>query len=116
MSNSDGTQDYSDSYSEKSFWAKIKKVASSAGKSVIAQVLTLYYCSRDPDTPVWAKGVIISALGYFIVPLDATPDFTPVVGYADDLVALGLAVATVAIHIKDEHKAQAQEQLKRWFG
>lgn len=28
--------------------------------------------------------MIIGTLGYFIVPLDAIPDMTPVVGYGDD--------------------------------
>jgi uncharacterized membrane protein YkvA (DUF1232 family) len=105
----------SDGNHETSFWKKIKQSATAAGKAVILQALTLYYCSRDSDTPAWAKGIIISALGYFIFPLDAIPDFIPLTGYSDDFGALGLAIATVAVHIKDEHKAQAQEQLKRWF-
>ena len=54
-------------------------------------------------------------MGYFIFPLDAIPDITPVVGYSDDLGVLAMALAAVAIHIKDEHKQQAIEQLERWF-
>ena len=95
---------------------KVKKYAIEAGKEIIEKALILYYCLIDPDTPAWAKTVIIGALGYFIVPLDAIPDFTPVVGYSDDLGALAIAFAIVAAHIKSEHKEMAQEKLKVWFG
>lgn len=109
------TESYSKNYDKKLFWNKVKKFASSAGKSVLEPALTLYYCARDPDTPAWAKAVIFSALGYFISPLDAIPDLVPGVGYTDDLGALASAFAMVLIHIKAEHKAQAREQLKTWF-
>ena len=50
------------------------------------------------------KVTIVSALGYFILPLDAIPDLTPGVGYADDLGALCIALTLAHAHIKDEHK------------
>ncbi|MFO0211413.1 MAG: DUF1232 domain-containing protein, partial [Pseudanabaena sp.] len=56
------------------------------------------------------------ALGYFIFPLDAIPDITPVVGYADDLGALAAAVAAVAIHIDENVKEKTRQKLKDWFG
>ena len=109
------SDDYSPAYKESSFWGKIKTNAIDAGKDVIEKALTLYYCLLDADTPVWAKTVIVGALGYFIVPIDAIPDFTPVVGYSDDLGALVSALAIVMAHIKPEHKTKAQEKLKDWF-
>lgn len=83
MSNSD-LQNHGDDREDESFWKKIKKVAVSAGKAVIIQALTLYYCSRDSDTPAWAKGTILSALAYFVLPLDAIPDLIPGAGYCRD--------------------------------
>lgn len=106
---------YSSSYNEKSLWEKIKRVAVAAGVEVIEKVLTLYYCLNDSDTPAWAKTVIISVLGYFIVPLDAIPDMAPLAGYTDDLGALGYAFMMVMMHIKEEHKAKAKAQIKGWF-
>lgn len=103
-------------YKESSFWEKIKGYAITAGKEVIEKALTLYYCLIDSDTPVWAKTVIVSALGYFIAPLDAIPDLTPVAGYSDDLGALASALAIVAAHVKPEHKERAREKLIIWFG
>jgi len=108
--------EYAQEYSEESFWEKLGKFALRAGREVVVQALTLYYCMRDRDTPKWAKGVIVGALGYFILPLDAIPDFTPLIGYADDLGALTAAVATVAAHVKSEHFEKARETSRRWFG
>ena len=64
------------------------------------------------------KVTIVSALGYFIFPLDATPDLTLGVGYADDLGALciALTLAHAHAHIKDEHKQKAKKQLNILFG
>ena len=83
--------DYNSHYSEKGFWEKVGKYAKVAGERVIYMALILYYAVEDRETPVWAKGVVLSALGYFILPADAIPDLIPAVGYADDLGVLSLA-------------------------
>lgn len=103
-------------YSEQGFWEKLKNYAQVAGRKVLEPALQMYFSARDADTPAWAKATIYSALGYFIVPLDAIPDFTPLTGYADDLGVLVAALATVAAHIKPEHKSQVQDKMIQWFG
>ncbi len=103
-------------FDRESFWEKIKRYALIAGKQLIEKALTLYYCLIDSDTPFWAKTVIMSALSYFVIPIDAIPDFASGVGYSDDLVGLTSAFVAVAAHIKPEHKEKAQTQLKFWFG
>lgn len=42
------------------------------------KAITLYALLKSSSTPAWAKAAIIGALGYFICPLDAVPDFLPV--------------------------------------
>ena len=106
---------YEKAYSRESFREKVAAFAPAAGKEVIRKALTLYRCLRDPDTPTWARARIVGALGYFIFPLDAIPDVVPLTGFSDDLGVLALALATVAFHIKPEHKRQAQEKLAGWF-
>jgi len=106
---------YSKKYSESSFWNKIKNYARSAGKEVIEKALILYFCLKDPDTPSWAKSVIIGTLGYFILPMDAIPDLTPFIGFSDDLGALAAALGIVSFHIKKEHKEKAKEKMNEWF-
>jgi len=110
------TNQYAKEYGEKPFWKKVGSFAAAAGKRVIQTALILYYCLQDADTPAWAKTVIISSLGYFILPADAIPDIIAAVGYADDLGALASAAATIAAHIKPEHRDKAEKKLKTWFG
>ena len=107
--------DFSTDFNDNAFWKKVKKFAAVAGKQLIEKVLVLYYCLRDNDTPARAKAVIIGALGYFIVPLDAIADFTPVIGFSDDLGAITAALGMVAAYVKPEHIKKAKEKLALWF-
>ena len=105
-----------DDYSDSSFWEKVKGFAKTAGKEVIEKALYLYYAAQRSETPAWAKTIIYSALAYFILPIDAIPDFTPVVGYSDDLGALAAAVAAVSMYITEDVKSKAKQKLSDWFG
>ena len=116
MSNTDNNNEFSQYYDRDSFWEKVKKTGKSAGHEILEKAFTLYYCLLDPDTPHMIKVTIVSALGYFIFPLDAIPDLTPGVGYADDLGALCIALTLAHAHIKDEHKQKAKKQLNILFG
>ena len=106
---------FSQAYSEKTFWDKMQNYALSAGIKVIYAVLLLYYALREPKTPSWAKGVILSALGYFISPIDAIPDIVPVAGYTDDLGVLVLALVAVGMFIDNNVKAKARGKILEWF-
>lgn len=106
----------SSQYSEKGLWEKLKQVAVQAGKDVVEKVLMLYFAAQRPETPIWAKTVIYSALAYFILPTDAIPDFTPFVGYADDVSTIAAALVTVAMCITPEVKQSAKQKLQDWFG
>jgi uncharacterized membrane protein YkvA (DUF1232 family) len=103
-------------YSESGFWDKLLKYARIAGREVVERALQLYYAAQDPKTPAWAKTVIYGALGYFIFPVDAIPDLTPVAGYADDFGVLVAAIATVALYVTEDVKQKAARKLKDWFG
>lgn len=103
-------------YSEAGFWTKVKDFAIQAGREVIEKALWLYYAAQRPDTPAWAKTTIYGALAYFMSPIDAIPDLTPLVGFTDDLGALAVAVSLVAAYINDDVKTQATQKLQDWFG
>jgi len=107
---------FEDQYSDKGFWAKAFAFARTAGREVMEKALWLYYAAQNPATPAWARSIIYGALGYFIFPLDAIADITPVVGYADDLGVLAAAVATVVLFINKEVKEKAAQKLRDWFG
>jgi uncharacterized membrane protein YkvA (DUF1232 family) len=107
---------FENEYSENGFWDKAKKFGKAAGESVLGNALNLFYASKDPDTPAWAKTAVYGALGYFISPLDAIPDVTPFVGFSDDLGVLVAATAAIAAHITGQHKEQSKKMLEQWFG
>lgn len=102
-------------FSDDGFWDKVKRYAKVAGESVLEPALKMYYAATDSDTPLWAKTAMYTALVYFVSPIDAVPDVTPLIGYSDDLGVLVAAAATTAAHIKDAHVAKAKETLKQWF-
>ena len=103
-------------YSAPRLWRTLSKAAISAGRKTLLTTLTLFYCLQDHDTPTWAKGVIIGALGYLVLPADLIPDIIPGAGYSDDWGALVAALGTVTAYIKDEHKLKAAAQVARLFG
>lgn len=107
---------YEKHYSEDGLWKKIGKVAKKAGLKTVYMVLLLYYVLISDSTPKKYKAMIIGALGYFILPLDAIPDFVPAVGYTDDMAAIAGAILAVAKCISPEIEAQAKAKLQEWFG
>lgn len=64
-----------------------KKIAS--GKKSIFKILShlkaLKKYMMDGDVRWYRKSVVIAALVYFITPIDAMPDFAPLLGYLDDI-------------------------------
>ncbi|HTJ99040.1 MAG TPA: DUF1232 domain-containing protein [Bordetella sp.] len=107
---------YEAAYSPLRFWRKLARHAKGAGRQAVEKALWLFYTLQAPGTPKWAKRVIYGALGYFVFPLDAIPDLTPLVGYTDDLTVLAAALATVAVYVTDDVKRQAADKLRDWFG
>jgi uncharacterized membrane protein YkvA (DUF1232 family) len=101
-------------YSDETFWAKVKANAKKLGEKVLEPALKMYYSAQDPDTPLWAKTTIYSALAYLISPVDAIPDALPG-GLVDDYGVLLAAAAAVAAHIKPEHTEKAKATLRRWL-
>ena len=107
---------YSEDYSEESFWDKITSTVKKAGSGLIYKALQLFYAMQNPNCSMAVKGAIVAALGYFILPIDAIPDFILGVGFADDLVAIGAAVAMANIYIDDKVKQNAQDKMRDLFG
>lgn len=108
-------EEYKKEYSEKNFFDKLKKVLKIIGVKGVYMLLILYNTLQRKDIPPKEKSIIIGALGYFILPLDALPDLTPIVGYTDDLFALGMAILKVMPYIDDEIKKKSKEQIAKWF-
>ena len=108
----------SNQYSEDGFWDKVSTCSKAAGREVIKPSLQLYYTQTKEETPAWAKTLIYAALVYFIIPVDTIPDITPPppAGYADDVVVMGTALATIAKYVTPAIKRKATMKLNEWFG
>ncbi len=91
----------------------IPKLQSVAGKIPFADDLAAsWYCAQDPDTPLKVKGVLLAALGYFVIPTDMVPDFIAVLGFTDDATVLATALGVVGSQIQPEHRRLARRLLK----
>ncbi len=107
---------YSKYYSEESLWEKIRRYSKKAGAKVVYVVLLLYYIMVNKDVSLKTKALIAAALGYFIFPMDAIPDLSPLIGFSDDLGVLLFALSQVSGNITPEIKSQARKKLNEWFG
>ena len=68
---------YAKEYDENAFWEKLKKFGRKAGIKVCYAALLLYYVLKSPLTSGKDRAKIIGALGYFLLPIDIIPDFSP---------------------------------------
>ena len=91
------------------FWSKLTKVAASIpfAKDLVAA----YYCTRDPETPLRVRAILLAALAYFVLPTDMIPDFLAGLGFTDDATVLTAAIGLIATHMKPEHRDAAQRAL-----
>lgn len=97
-----------------SIWEWIAEKAKGLGRGLLEKALVAYYVAMDEKTPLWARTSLLGALVYLGFPVDAVPDITPFVGYADDAAVLGLALAGAAVSIRLRHLRQARAAMKGW--
>ena len=57
---------------------------------------------RDGRIPLWKKLVGLMAVVYFLSPVDAIPDFIPIVGWLDDLGVLSAAAFWMVRQVKQD--------------
>ena len=79
------------------FWPKFRKVA--ARIPFADDLLSVWYCARDPATPRAAKGLMMAALAYFVMPIDALPDVLVGIGFTDDAAVFAALLAIVGAMI-----------------
>ena len=96
------------------FWPKIRKVA--ARIPFAKDVLAVWYCARDEQTPLAAKGMMLAALAYFVMPVDVVPDFIAGLGFTDDAAVFAALMAILGRNLKPKHRAAAKRDLERLRG
>jgi len=96
---------------QRGFWPKIVRTA--ARIPFADQALSVWYAARDPETPPAAKGMMLGALAYFVLPIDAIPDIFAGIGFTDDAAVFAALIATLGANIKRRHRDQAGETVER---
>ena len=102
-------------FSEKQLWKKIKQFAYQAGIKTVYTALLLFYAYQRKETPRWAKNIVLGTLGYFLAPIDAIPDLSPIIGFTDDIGVLSFGLVTIAAYVDKEVKSKARKKLGKWF-
>lgn len=93
------------------FWPKLARMLSRV--PFAEDVVAAYYCAFDPATPRKAKGILLAALAYFILPFDVIPDFILGLGFTDDVAVLLTSFNVIRTHMNQSHRDKAREALAR---
>ena len=92
-----------------------RKVLIKAGRIIAKPALEAYEMVIDQATPPQARVSLLAALTYLIMPIDLMPDFVPVAGFSDDLVALTAVISLWSQHMTPAIKYKAKSKLDNWF-
>ena len=77
--------------------------------------LSLWFASRDPQTPWRVKLLAAAVVAYALSPIDLIPDFIPVLGLLDDLILLpGLIWLAIRL-LPEPVLARSREKAEQWL-
>ena len=93
------------------FWGKLKRNFTKLPFAV--DLVSVYYCAIDKQTPLQVRAALMAALAYFVVPTDLLPDWIAVLGYSDDAAVLFGAYRLVSNHITEVHRILARDAIER---
>jgi uncharacterized membrane protein YkvA (DUF1232 family) len=96
------------------FLPKLRRVA--ARVPFASEALAVFLAARDPATPATAKGLMMAALAYFVLPTDAIPDIFAGVGFTDDAAVLMAVIGLVGANVKAAHRDKAKAMLHAFGG
>lgn len=78
--------------------------------------VTLWFASKNPKTPWYAKTLGVFVVAYALSPIDLIPDFIPVLGYVDDVLLLPsliwLTIKLLPLEVLAECRSQADEWMQ----
>jgi uncharacterized membrane protein YkvA (DUF1232 family) len=93
------------------FWPKVRRAA--ARIPFAADVVSLYYCAMDDQTPRAAKALILAALVWFISPFSIVQDLMAGIGFVSDAAVIAAVIGIIGANLKPRHREQAKAALKR---
>ncbi|MCT0200303.1 DUF1232 domain-containing protein [Synechococcus sp. CS-1325] len=93
----------------------LQRLLRRAGRAIALPAIECLELLLDGSTPVQVRFTVLAALTYLVLPLDLIPDFIPVAGFSDDLVALTALLGMAGTHLTPDIKLRARRKLDRWF-
>lgn len=91
------------------FWQKARKTLGHV--PFTEDAVAAFHCATDSATPLPIRATLFGALAYFVLPVDAIPDFIPGLGFTDDAAVVVAAITAAKVHITDAHRAKARAWL-----
>ncbi len=85
-------------YVRENFEEKIQSLR--GGIRLAKHVLALFRYMTDEAIPWYKKSIVVAALVYFIMPVDAIPDMLPLIGYLDDFGVIAAVLGFLGKEIK----------------
>lgn len=79
---------------------------------LIVELVRAYIKKEYKEIPIGSIIGLVSALIYFLSPVDLIPDVLPVIGYVDDAVVIALAIRFAYTDLEDFKKWKANQEEK----
>jgi len=93
----------------------LQRLLRRAGRVIAGPALECLELMLDVSTPTQVRLSLLAALTYLLFPMDLLPDFMPVAGFSDDLVALTALLGLCSNHMTEAIRLRAQRKLDLWF-
>lgn len=94
---------------ERRFWRKLARVL--AHIPFAEDLVTAWYCAKDPATPVHVRAMLWGAVAYFILPMDLIPDYMVGIGYTDDAAVIAMVMSLLGRYVEPRHRTLAKTRL-----
>ena len=93
----------------------IIKILIKSGRTIAKPALEVLEMAIDPYIPAQVRISLMAALAYLIMPFDLFPDFTPLVGFSDDYVALTAVLSIWSKYMTPSIRTKAEKKLNKLF-
>lgn len=91
-------------------------ITAKAGVESTRMMLELFYVLKSPETGLLDKTLIVTALGYQLLPNDILPrEKYGLLGFLDNVVTIGFAYNKVKSSVTPEIENQVNNILSQWF-
>ena len=93
------------------FLDKLKQSLKDLSRPLLIKSVSLFLYAQSSTVTAGEKIMIYGSLAYFIIPIDAIPDFTPLIGYSDDLAMIIGTINRVLGKIAHKYEQKSKDWL-----